>query len=77
MVSKVASKMAVNFKLVAKTFLKLISSSFHLLSLAIGIHVTWKTAPHEILLWFPVHKTILVQKLHDATLASLCVLDKS
>ena len=30
--------------------------------------------PHEILLWFPVHWAMLVQKLHDATLASLSVL---
>ena len=33
--------------------------------------------PHEILLWFPVHWDMLVQKLHDATLASLSVLEKS
>ena len=33
--------------------------------------------PHEILLWFPVQWAILVQKLHDATLASLSVLKKS
>ena len=37
----------------------------------------WKTAPYEILLWFPVHYTMFVQKLHYATLASLSVLEKS
>ena len=33
--------------------------------------LSWKMVPHEILLWFPVHWAMLVQKLHDATLASL------
>ena len=33
--------------------------------------------PHEILLWFPVHWAMLVEKLHDATLASLSVFKKN
>ena len=43
----------------------------------VAISITWKMVPHEILLWFPVHWAMLVQKLHDATLASLSVLKKS
>ena len=42
----------------------------------VAISITWKMVPHEILLWFPVHWAMLVQKLHDATLASLSVLKK-
>ena len=43
----------------------------------VAISITWKMVPHEILLCFPVHWAMLVQKLHDATLASLSVLKKS
>ena len=43
----------------------------------VAISITRKMLPHEILLWFPVHLTMLVQKLHDATLASLSVLENS
>ena len=43
----------------------------------VAISITWKLVPHEILLWFPVHLAMLVQKLYDATLASLSVLKKS
>ena len=42
----------------------------------VAISITWKMVPHEILLWFPVYWAMLVQKLHDATLASLSVLKK-
>ena len=43
----------------------------------VAISITWKMVPHEILLWIPVHWAMLVQKLHDATLASLSVLKKN
>ena len=42
----------------------------------VAISITWKMVPHEILLWIPVHWAMLVQNLHDATLASLSVLKK-
>ena len=43
----------------------------------VAISILWKTVPHEILLWFQIHWAMIVQKLHDATLASLNVLEKN
>ena len=61
-----ASKMAASIKV--DIFCKAFSP--------VTISITWKMAPHEILSWFPIHQAMLVQKLHDATLASLNVLEK-
>ena len=54
----------------SQTFVKTVNSP-------VAISITWKMVPHELLLWFPFHWAMLVQKLHDATLASLSVLEKS
>ena len=64
------SKMASNFKFVTKMLLKFITLSFPLLSLYSSCH-------QHNMEDGTVHKTMLVQKLHDATLASLSILEKS